>query len=78
MYNQFFNVFGKPLENAIKSGDKRIFSQSIKDYWYNINGFFKKDYLGKSIINWDLLTEESKVRMKFLSEAAEWIKSYSS
>ena len=58
-------------------GDKGIFSQSIKDYWYNINGFFKRTFFGRSTINWDLLTEDSKARMKLLFEGAEWIKPYS-
>jgi hypothetical protein len=77
VYNQLFNVFAKPLEAAAKIGDKGIFSQSIKDYWHNINGFFKKTMFWRSTINWDLLTEESKGRMKLLFEAAEWIKPFS-
>lgn len=63
VYNQLFNVFAKPLEQAIKVGSRNLFDQTIKDYWYNISGFFKSSYFGKDEIRWNLLTEDAIERM---------------
>lgn len=66
VYNQLFNVFAKPLEQAIKVGDLNLFIQTVKDYWYNISGFFKSSYFGKEEIKWNLLREDSIERMILL------------